>query len=60
MTLTEIFAFFNKDKPCPEEIEGCEELRTQYFKEINDVHKGCANCNQVAVRDKFVNILLKK
>lgn len=60
MTLTEIFAFFDKDKPCPGGVEGCEELRTQYFKEIDDVHRGCANCSLVAVRDKFVSILLKK
>jgi len=61
MTITEVLAFFDEKKPCPPDIENCNKLREEYFVEVaNARDAGCAECQIMAVRDKYVKILLKK
>lgn len=61
MSITEVLAFFDEKKPCPQSIENCNQLREEYFLEVaNAKTSGCTECQIMAVRDKYVKILLKK
>lgn len=53
--------FFNAQKPCPEGIKDCENLRNQYFKELeeNKIGTQCNSCFMRVIRDKYLEIILK-
>jgi len=53
-----ILDFFDRDKPCPQEIKNCEELREKYFLEIESRGSGCTSCEQREIRDKFLDIII--
>ena len=60
MNLTEIFAFFDKQKPCPESVKNCADLREKYNAEISNLGPNCPECQLISIRDKYIKILLEK
>jgi hypothetical protein len=50
--------FFDKDKPCPEHIPNCNELRQKYFLELEKMNAGCTSCETRKIRDKYLDILI--
>jgi hypothetical protein len=61
MSITEVLAFFDEKKLCPQSIENCNQLRGEYFLEVISAKtSGCTECQIMAVRDKYVKLLLKK
>jgi hypothetical protein len=61
MTITEVLTFFDEKKLCPQSVENCNQLRENYLLEVTNAKiSGCTECQIMAVRDKYVKILLKK
>lgn len=61
MDITTLLQFFNKEKPCPQEIVNCESLREEYFKDLinRTSQTNCIHCAQVEIRDKYIRLLTK-
>jgi len=53
-----ILDFFDKDKPCPEQIPNCDELRQKYFQELEVKGTGCTSCETRKIRDKYLDMLI--
>lgn len=61
MDLVSILSFFNKDRPCPADIEDCENLRKKYFIELaqRTAQTSCSHCAYVELRDKYIKEFIK-
>ena len=51
-----LFDFFDKEKDCQEDLRP---LKEQYFNEVETL-KQCKYCEQVAIREKYIDILVEK
>lgn len=62
MNPSEVLAFFDLTRPCPEGIPDCNELRLQFEKDAIEVQKNgsCLGCAKLALREKYLDILLSK
>ena len=50
-----ILDFFNFDKPCPEKIPFCMQLREKYTEELNKLNtSGCSACKRNALKSKYI------
>jgi hypothetical protein len=47
--------FFNLEGPCPESIEGCTELRSQYQTEVNKLtaDNNCNGCQAINLKAEY-------
>lgn len=52
-------SFFNADLPCPPEIDKCDELRSQYFAEVQSrqARGGCSNCVLAGIKAKYMKLI---
>jgi len=53
--MEKIIQFFNFALPCPEEIPGCQALREEYTREINEAKRrgGCGGCIERNFRNQY-------
>jgi len=60
MTPIIIENFFNKEKQCPSEIYNCENLRNEYFKQLNFLLKtNCLDCDISFLKSSFIKRIKK-
>lgn len=60
MNISVINSFFEENQPCPSEINGCDELKKQYFDELNKItSEGCTSCQKNQLKMKYIEILSK-
>jgi len=52
-------SFFNLEAPCPDSIIGCETVREQYKKELEDLKSrgACGGCAERSLKNKFIAII---
>ena len=52
--------FFFSEFKCPEEIENCEQLRKEYFKELDILKskKNCRKCDEMNLQKSFISNIL--
>jgi len=52
--------FFIEDKPCPESIVNCSNLRKEFFKELEDYKKqgACSSCAERSLRNKYLTFIM--
>jgi hypothetical protein len=51
-----ILAFFDFDKPCPETVPYCEELRQKYQTELDNLSStGCSECKKNKLKSQYMN-----
>jgi len=55
-----ILDFFDLNKPCPEDIKDCIDLRKQYEQDVQSVSNGggCSKCAINRIKSKFINIII--
>jgi len=54
-----LFDFFNKDKPCPQVIKNCENLRSSYIAELDALKTAskCSKCTTNSIKGKYMDLL---
>lgn len=53
-----VLSFFDLEKPCPEKIASCQDLRSKYANELKTLSKsGCSSCKRNALKSKYINII---
>jgi hypothetical protein len=52
--------FFDLDKPCPPDINNCEDLRKQYTAELKKYQESnaCTSCVMRTLRNKYLTFLM--
>jgi hypothetical protein len=53
--------FFNKNKPCPDKIENCEQLRNEFYEKIESLKTagGCSACRLNKLKNHYIDIIKK-
>jgi hypothetical protein len=48
--------FFDLEKPCPEQIKNCADIREQYKGELEALRMrgGCGGCMERSLRNKYI------
>lgn len=62
--MEKIIQFFNSSLPCPPEIPGCEQLRADFLRDLDEAKRrgGCGSCIERNVRNAYtlkIQALLK-
>lgn len=54
-----IIDFFNFNKACPEKIENCSKLRSEYNKSIEILkhNKICTGCTVASIQQKYISLI---
>lgn len=53
--------FFNLEKPCPDIISNCSQMRDEYKHEIHTLRAlGCRSCDEQRIKVKYMEILWKQ
>jgi hypothetical protein len=59
LNLERIENFFNGDKPCPEDIPNCAQLRQEYIDTFERIKTqgGCSPCKIRGIRNHYIQII---
>jgi len=54
--------FFNFERPCPQEIPLCEEVRNSYKKELANLENtpGCSSCAKGKLKSRYMEAVWKE
>jgi hypothetical protein len=52
--------FFELEKPCPSEIQGCLRIRSEYAEDIKKLENMgvCSSCLKRSLRNKYITYIL--